>query len=262
MMKWILRIILAGLVLLAWMFRSAHSEHKETAVIRLLGDAEFSPFKLLFISDVHRRELRPDMFNDQVDLVVIGGDFVEREVPERRIRENLRILTELAPVYYVFGNNDREIGEERLRALLEEQDATILDDESVELFGNAKLKLTGIDYFAFREHSVENAFRTVEKGDSVIFISHTPFVFKHVKQHYPVSLLIAGHTHGGQIRLGPYGIFDRGSLTVSGGITELISNGFGTTTLPLRLGAKAEYHVLEIHPSPGRKHLAQSSSIG
>ena len=73
MMKWILRIILAGLVLLAWMFRSAHSEHKETAVIRLLGDAEFSPFKLLFISDVHRRELRPDMFNDQVDLVVIGG---------------------------------------------------------------------------------------------------------------------------------------------------------------------------------------------
>lgn len=261
-MKWILRIGLAGLAILAWMFRAAHSENKETAAIRLSGDAQFAPFKLLFISDVHRRKLRRDMFNDQVDLIVIGGDFVERGVPEQRIRENLRILTELAPVYYVFGNNDREIGEERLRALLEEQGAVILDDESVELFGNAKLKLTGIDYFAFREHSVEDAFRTVEKGDSVIFISHTPFVFKHVKQHYPVSLMIAGHTHGGQIRLGPYGIFDRGSLTVSEGITELISNGFGTTTLPLRLGAKAEFHVLEIHPASGRKHLAQSSSIG
>ncbi|WP_211654367.1 metallophosphoesterase [Planococcus alpniumensis] len=261
-MKWILRIGFAGLALMAWMFRAAHSEKKEAAVVQLSGTAQFSPFKLLFISDVHRRKLRRDSFDDHVDLVVIGGDFVERGVPERRIRENLRVLSELAPVYYVFGNNDREIGEERLRALLEEQGAVILDDESVELFGNAKLKLTGIDYFAFREHSVEDAFRTVEKGDSVIFISHTPFVFKHVKQHYPVSLMIAGHTHGGQIRLGPFGIFDRGSLTVAQGITELISNGFGTTTLPLRLGAKAQYHVLEIHPASGNKHLAQSSAIG
>lgn len=261
-MKWILRIGLAGFAILAWMFRAAHSENKETAAVRLSGDAQFAPFKLLFISDVHRRKLRREMFNDKVDLIVIGGDFVERGVPEQRIRANLQILSELAPVYYVFGNNDREIGEERLRALLEEQGAVILDDESVELFGNAKLKLTGIDYFAFRKNSVEDAFRTIEKGDSVIFISHTPFVFEHVKQHYPVSLMMAGHTHGGQIRLGPYGIFDRGSLTVEEGITELVSNGFGTTTLPLRLGAKAEFHVLDIHPASSMKHLAQSSSIG
>lgn len=261
-MKWILRIGLAGLAILAWMFRAAHSENKETAIVRLSGEARFSPFKLLFISDVHRRKLRRDIFNDPVDLIVIGGDFVERGVPEQRIRENLRILTELAPVYYVFGNNDREIGEQRLRALLEEQGVTILDDETVELFGNDKLKLTGIDYFAFREHSVEDAFRTVGERDSVIFISHTPFVFKHVKQHYPVSLMIAGHTHGGQIRLGRFGIFEQGSLRITDGITELVSNGFGTTTLPLRFGAKAQYHVLEIHPAPGMKHLAQSSSIG
>ncbi|RAZ70161.1 metallophosphoesterase [Planococcus maitriensis] len=261
-MKWILRSALAGLALLAWMFRSAHTEIERTAAVRLSGDAEFSPFKLLFISDVHRRKLRQDMFSDKVDLVVIGGDFVERGVPEQRIRENLKVLSGLAPVYYVFGNNDREIGEERLRMLLEEQGAIILDDESIELFGNTELKLTGIDYFAFRENSIEAAFRTVDKDDSVIFISHTPFVFKHVKQHYPASLLLAGHTHGGQIRLGRFGIFERGSLVVSEGITELVSNGFGTTTLPLRLGAKAEFHVLEIHPASAGEDLAQSSSIG
>lgn len=260
-MKWILRIGLAGLSLLAWMFRSAHSQKRETAVIQLSGNAVFSPFRLMFISDVHRRKLRSDMFNDKVDIVVIGGDFVERGVPEQRLRENLQVLRELAPVYYVFGNNDREIGEKRLRELFEEQGAVILDDESVELFGNAKLKLTGIDYFAFREHSVEDAFCNVSKDDSVIFVSHTPFVFKHVKQHYPVSLLMAGHTHGGQIRFGPFGVFDHGSLTSTSGITELISNGFGTTSVPLRLGAKAQYHILEIHPSPGARHLAQSSSI-
>ena len=80
-MKWILRIGLAGLSLLAWMFRSAHSQKRETAVIQLSGNAVFSPFKLMFISDVHRRKLRSGMFNDKVDIVVIGGDFVERGVP-------------------------------------------------------------------------------------------------------------------------------------------------------------------------------------
>lgn len=261
-MKWIIRMALAGVGLLAWMYRSAHTEKKGAAAVRLSGDAQFPPFKLLFISDVHRRKLRHKMFSDQVDLVVIGGDFVEHGVPEQRIRENLKVLSGLAPVYYVFGNNDREIGEGRLRKLLEEQGVTILDDESVELFGNPKLKLTGIDYFAFRENSIEEAFRTVDKHDSVIFISHTPFVFKYVKQHYPASLLMAGHTHGGQIRLGRFGIFERGSLNVSEGVTELVSNGFGTTTLPLRLGAKAEFHILEIYPSPAVRDLAQSSSIG
>ncbi|MGM0897452.1 MAG: metallophosphoesterase [Bacillota bacterium] len=255
-MKWILRFGLAGIALLAWMFRNAHSATKRTDAIRLSGNAEFAPFKLLFISDVHRRKLRRGMFSDKIDIVVIGGDFVERGVPEQRIRENLQVLKELAPVYYVYGNNDREIGEERLKELLHEQGVIILDDESVELFGVRQLKLAGIDYFAFRQNSVMEAFKQIDEGDSVIFVSHTPFVFKRVKEHHPVSLMIAGHTHGGQIRLGPFGIFKRGSLNASGGVTELVSNGFGTTTLPLRLGAQAEFHVLEIHPSSAGKDLA------
>lgn len=255
-MKWIFRFSLAGIALLAWMFRNAHSEKKRTAAVHLSGNADFSPFKLLFISDVHRRKLQRNLFSDKVDLVIIGGDFVERGVQEEQIRQNLRILKELAPVYYVYGNNDREIGEDRLKDLFDEQGIIILDDESIELFGIPELKLVGIDYFAFRQNSVAAAFEHVQKGDSVIFVCHTPFIFNRVKGRYPVSLLLAGHTHGGQIRLGPFGIFDRGSLSTSGDVTELVSNGFGTTTMPLRLGAQAEFHVLEIRPALAEKRLA------
>ena len=261
-MKWFLPLALLNVALAAWMYRNAHSEKKRRAVVQLTGKAEFDPFKMLFISDVHRRTLHRKLFSEPVDLVVIGGDFVERGVPTERIRQNLRILKETAPVYYVFGNNDREVGEELLCELFEEEGVKVLDDESVDLFGNPRLKLVGIDYFAFRKESLSAAFRTVHKEDSVIFVCHTPFIFNKVKASYPAGLLLAGHTHGGQIRIGPFGIFDRGGLISGNGWTELISNGFGTTTLPLRLGATAEYHVLEIHPSKGNKDLAQTARIG
>ena len=261
-MKWFLRLASLSAAMAAWMYRNAHSEKKRRAVVRLTGKAQFQPFKILFISDVHRRKLHRRLFGEPVDIVVIGGDFVERGVPIERIRENLRILRETAPVYYVFGNNDREVGEELLQKLFEEEDVKVLDDESVELFGNPHLKLVGIDYFAFRKESLSAAFSMVQPDDSVIFVCHTPFIFNQVKENYTASLLMAGHTHGGQIRIGPFGVFDRGALKSGNGWTELISNGFGTTTLPLRLGAGAEYHVLEIYPSEGDKDLAQMARIG
>ncbi|MBT2582026.1 metallophosphoesterase [Planococcus sp. ISL-109] len=261
-MKWFLRLASASAALIACMYRNAHNEKKRQAVVHLAGKADFDPFKMLFISDVHRRTLHRKLFTEPVDLVVIGGDFVERGVPIERIRENLRILRKAAPVYYIFGNNDREVGEKLLRKLFKEEGVKVLDDEAVVLFDNPRLKLVGIDYFAFRENSLSAAFETVQKDDSVIFVCHTPFIFKKVKDNYTASLLLAGHTHGGQIRIGPFGIFDRGVLKSEEGLTELVSNGFGTTTLPLRLGATAEYHVLEIHPTKGDVRLAQSVRIG
>lgn len=261
-MKWFLRLASLGAAVAAWMYRNAHSEKKRRAVVRLTGKAQFQPFKILFISDVHRRKLHRRLFGEPVDIVVIGGDFVERGVPIERIQENLRILREMGPVYYVFGNNDREVGEELLQKLFKEEDVKVLDDESVELFGNPRLKLVGIDYFAFRKESLSAAFSMVQPDDSVIFVCHTPFIFNQVKENYTASLLMAGHTHGGQIRIGPFGFFERGALYSANGSTQLISNGFGTTTVPLRLGVAAEYHVLEIYPLEGDEGLAQMSRIG
>lgn len=260
-MTWFLRFGLLGAACTMWMYRNAHSAKRQMAKIRLKGTADFRPFRLLFISDIHRRRLDPRQFKDSADVVLIGGDFVERGVPAGRIRRNLQILNRIGPVFFVQGNNDREIGETLLAELLEEHGVRVLDDEAVELFGIAGLKIVGVDYFAFRPDSLENAFKKVDEDDSVIFVCHTPFIFEKVKARYPVSLLLAGHTHGGQIRFGPYGIFKPGAMTESNGVTELVSNGYGTTTLPLRLGAPAQFHVLEIHPPIGNRQLAQANEI-
>ena len=245
-MKYLFRIILAALALLLFMVRNAFSEKLVQETVELPADKPFKPFKLLFIADVHRRAIRADLINFPVDIIVIGGDLVEKGVPLERVAENVKRLTSHAPVYFVWGNNDREMDETSLRKIFGQYGVIVLDDESVSLFGNEQLKLVGLDHFAYKSDGFENAFKDVSDHDTVLFVSHTPFDFWKVKERYSADLLLAGHTHGGQIRIGPFGLFKKGSMKIKKDRIELISNGFGTTTLHLRLGAQAEYHVLTI----------------
>ncbi|MFP3472451.1 hypothetical protein R0J90_20570, partial [Micrococcus sp. SIMBA_144] len=59
-----------------------------------------------------------------------------------------------------------------------------------------------------------------------------------------IDLMISGHTHGGQIRLFGWGLYKKGRLENLPETTLLVSNGYGTTAIPLRLGAPAETHLL------------------
>lgn len=247
-MKYFIGIALAALALLLFMVRNAFTEKPTKQTVYLAAEKSFVPFQLLFIADIHRRTIKKDFIDCPVDIIVIGGDLVEKGVPLKRVAENIINLTALAPVYFVWGNNDREVDEISLRKIFTHYGVVALDDKSVPLFGNAQLKLVGLDHFAYKPNGLNNAFKDVEDGDTVLFVSHTPFDFWKIKEPYSADLLLAGHTHGGQIRIGPFGLFKKGSLKVKEDRVELISNGFGTTTLHLRLGAPAEYHVLTIKP--------------
>ncbi|PSL41994.1 putative MPP superfamily phosphohydrolase [Planomicrobium soli] len=238
----------AALALLLYMYKNAFAHNLRRQAVRLDAEVQFRPFNLLFIADIHRRKLSPEMLEVPVDIVVIGGDLAERGVSLKQVAENLKLLVNKAPVYFVWGNNDREVKARNLRKLFAHYGIKPMDNESVSLFGNPHLKLVGVNYLALENDGLDRAFSEVKKEDTVIFVSHSPFIFKRVKKKYPVDFLMAGHTHGGQIRLGKLGIYRKGALKIKGGKPELVTNGFGTTSLPLRLGAPAEYHLLTIQP--------------
>lgn len=250
------KLIFGGLAIAAalplQMMRNAFAINPRRQAIGLEATKPFRPFDMMFISDVHRRALPEAMFHFPVDIIVIGGDFTEGGVPWERVEANLAILSRQAPVYFIWGNNDREMDETKLRELFAKYNVKVLEDESVPLFGQQHLKLVGIDYFAYKENSVEAAFSEVRESDTVIFISHTPFVFKKIRDRYKVDFALAGHTHGGQIRFGKLGIYRPGRTETVDGVVQLISNGFGTTKLPMRLGADPEFHLLTVYPLPGR----------
>lgn len=246
------KVITGGLAasagLLLFMLRNAFQNNLKREAVSLKAETPFEPFELLFISDIHRRKLPDSLISFPVDIIVVGGDLVEGGVPLERVEWNLKILSRHAPVFFVWGNNDREIDEEQLGRLFQKYSITVLEDESVPLFGQANLKLVGLDPFAYRKNGIEKAFSDVQEKDTVIFVTHTPFIFNRVNGKHRVDFQLAGHTHGGQIRFGPYGIYKKGRLKEKSGIVQLISNGYGTTKLPLRLGAEAEFHLLSISP--------------
>ncbi|GGA25475.1 metallophosphoesterase [Psychrobacillus lasiicapitis] len=210
-----------------------------------------SQVHLFFISDIHRRKIDSKLIHSlmgKVDIVIIGGDLTEKGVPLQRTAHNIEQLKKLGEVFYVFGNNDREVGEQNLIRILEKNDVHLLVNRSVErTVDGTPIRLVGVNDGFSGKVNIYDAFQDVKEEDIVIFITHAPAYFNNAKKVSKPHLFLAGHLHGGQIRFGPFGIYENGTFKEKDFSAELVSNGFGTTGVPLRLGAKSECHVITMY---------------
>ena len=231
------------------MYRQALENNVLHHQVDLYGENE--KVSLFFISDVHMRKIDDEMLkkiNQSIDAVIIGGDFADRRTSFQTIYHNILLLVELAPVYFVWGNNDREVGEEKLRRLFKDAGVKIIENDAL-ILPNIKNKcwLCAIDDIAMEKEDYLKAFSKCKGEENVIFVSHNPEAFPIVRQQYQAILMLGGHYHGGQIRLGSIGLQPHGSFTFPRGVATLISNGYGTTNLPLRLGAKPQCHIIDLN---------------
>ncbi|WP_227395255.1 metallophosphoesterase [Jeotgalibacillus aurantiacus] len=209
------------------------------------------PVKALFISDLHRRKI-PIRWAEslpEADLVFIGGDVTEQGVPWSFVEHNARILSELAPCYFVYGNNDEEVEKTRLTGILEAYGITILENRAV-LYQNEHSEgiwIAGIGDITYRKDNLDTTLRQID-GGPVILLSHDPRVVNKLNPfaHSPVNLILSGHTHGGQVRIFGKGPYEKGGLFPIHSGHQLISNGYGTSFLPIRLGAEPEVHYINI----------------
>lgn len=237
-------LISIAVLLLGYMLALAH---RNTIKIHHTDAPITKDCKLYFISDVHNRKINQRMLVrvGKVDAVIIGGDFCDKRTSFARLEENLRRLSMCGKLYFVWGNNDRELNEVNLRAIFKQYDVTILENSAVPL--TKDIWLSAIEDTSSRKYSFEAALQHVPEDAYRIFISHNPAVFPRVLAAHTVNFLLAGHWHGGQIRLGPLGVRPNGSYAIVQGVPTLISNGYGTTLLPLRLGAAPQTHIITLH---------------
>jgi len=228
--------------------------HQEIELERYRGE---KPITIFFISDIHRRKITNRLLkkvNGEIHAVIIGGDLAERGVPLSRIDQNIKALAKIGPIYYVWGNNDREVGAHHIRKYIQNAGGIVLENEAISLTNmEHPVWLIGLEDVSSGRADIEKSFENVPSNDPVIFVSHTPFVFDKVRDRFHSDVFLAGHTHGGQIRLGKWGYYQKGALITSQNEVTLISNGFGTTLVPLRLGAPAECHILSI------KHVSSTN---
>ncbi|GAE35896.1 metallophosphoesterase [Halalkalibacter akibai] len=233
-------------ILLSYMFLEGNRNRiRKTTLSYETLPKSFDGFRLFFISDVHRRRISDKIIQNLhgVDCIVIGGDLCERGVSLNRIEENIKQLTSKAPCYFVWGNNDPEVGKHHLKSIFNKFGVVELENDQELLKRNKEfISIVGIN-------EIDTAMRSISKfnlppDQFSILVCHYPEIAELPIPEFP--LLLTGHTHGGQIRIFGYGIARKGGLYKQNGSDLLISNGYGTTALPLRLGAPAETHILTL----------------
>lgn len=241
-----------GILLVIYMWRQANRDKVESLHLPFATFPEsFNELKLFFISDIHRRTVSKRLvkkLEGKADIVIIGGDLLEKGVPFARVKKNIERLKAIGPVYFVWGNNDYEVDYHQLDALLLNMNVKILDNASV-LFESEQgdvISLVGVDCLTNHRDRLDLALQGCEQIAFKILVSHDPAIIKKITKEQNISFVLSGHTHGGQIRLGKWGLYKKGGLEQAAHTLLLISNGYGTSTLPLRLGAPAETHFITI----------------
>src|SRR5579885_1427819 len=160
-------------------------------------------------------------------------------------------------VYAILGNHDWWYAEAAVRAAfagipvpLLENDALLIGREG-ERFWLAGLGDQLAHYVSpgrfLGADDLPGTLARVTTGDPVILLAHEPDIFTRVPER--VALTVAGHTHGGQIRLpllapvwapSQYGARFAYGHIVERGRHMVVSGGLGCSKVPLRLGVPPE----------------------
>ncbi|WP_077213828.1 metallophosphoesterase [Bacillus dakarensis] len=243
---------LVGAGLLLYMYKEANADRVLYQEVTFPNfPKSFGEVKIFFISDIHKRVITSNLLNqvkDKVDMVIIGGDLLEKGVPLERVEENIKKLRELGIVYFVWGNNDYEADQRIIDALLLKYGVKILDNTAVSFESEEgdRFILLGVDDMTKGRERLHLALQDAGDEGFKVLVSHNPKIIDKVNETDRISFVLSGHTHGGQIRLLGFSPYEKGKIEKYNKCTLLVSNGYGTTALPFRLGAKAETHFITI----------------
>ncbi|NQD51384.1 metallophosphoesterase, partial [Bacillus altitudinis] len=114
--------VTTGVCVTAKMVKTAKQNNIKKHYFTIEGLQSDRPAVIFFISDTHRRlisdTLLAEVKEQQPDVIMIGGDLAEKGVPYARVEENVKRLARIAPVYFVWGNNDHELHQQKLKDIL------------------------------------------------------------------------------------------------------------------------------------------------
>ena len=262
--RWLVALLLAGCLVFAW---ARFVEPQRIRVQETVLTGTGAQARLVLISDIHlgvykgRAYLQRlvDRINTlRADAVVIAGDFTYEPGGEPLERMFAPLETLQKPVYAVLGNHDQQAPgpdiDAALRAALATHGVQVIEGRRVTVrgFGVAGLG----DRWAGKDDPGFLAARPAS-GPTLV-LAHNPDSAIALDPA-DVALVLAGHTHGGQIRIpwlyrhvipSQYG-FDRGEQflrTPHGRVRVYTTVGTGEIGLPMRLFNPPTIDVLDLRP--------------
>jgi uncharacterized protein len=228
------------------------------------------PLRVAFLSDLHTGShsddvARLNLIVDEIaalapDLVLFGGDYVNMQpfgggrVPPRTTAAALSRLQAPLGRFAILGNHDYVYGERAVADAFEQHGIPVLDharrsmrfqDHAIDLVGVPDAHVTRAEAYAL--------LAGLSAQRPTIVLAHDPVWFAHLPAG--PHLMLAGHTHGGQIRLPGIGVVRTATKAprrwIHGLIEErgqylYVTSGIGTSGLPVRWGVPPEIAVLDM----------------
>ncbi len=238
----------------------------------------FDGFRIAQVSDFHMDEFSEPFFVREVvrrvnslnpDAVFLTGDFVTCQFAPKKFAigagwQCASLLNELTcrQRYAALGNHDVMIGAKPVSEALTANGITVLFNSYLPLErSGGRIWLAGIGDPLLGspdpEATIPAAIRNIPK-EPIVLLCHAPDYVDHLltlPSGQAVSLMLCGHTHGGQIRLpliGPLVLPTMGRKYIEGwfrfGQLQLhVNRGIGAVGVPFRLNCPPEISIITLH---------------
>lgn len=245
----------------------AHNNLKIAAISDIHGGSNF-------ITEEKIRRVVEKTNEQNPDLIVLLGDFVseqtfnrdELRMPAATIADNLSGFKAKYGVFAVLGNHDFRYNLPKVRTELARVGIQVLDGETAVInHNNQNLIILGLaevlkiaEWYSYANEA-KNAVKKTNVEGSVLALVHNPDAIALITGDFLASenlrLVIAGHTHGGQVRLpligsimvpSSYGQKYALGHVVENGVDMFVTTGIGTSILPVRFGVPPEISILTV----------------
>lgn len=222
----------------------------------------FKGFTILQLTDLHskrfgqrQRRLINLVREQQFDILALTGDFVNKFNPDAEPFLQLMQGIHHKPMYFVPGNHEGRTGF-KYKNKLSGFGVRLLENDAEKIFRDGQyLWVVGVDDPHLGKDRLDEALIKTDPGGPKVLLAHSPTIFSEAVKN-GVDLMLAGHTHGGQVRLPffgalfvpgqglfpkwDYGMYKRAKTTM------IISGGLGESDLPFRFNIMPELVLIKL----------------
>lgn len=227
----------------------------------------FDGYTILHISDTHvtqlgslERRLIEIISAREVDLCLVTGDMTAEPRASDIFRRLCSVIRSRDSIYSVIGNSEHKPWLDTptlLEALTFEGMTILLNSSTTIRRGADEIKLVGVDDAYSGHDDVEAAFAGVDPDSFIIFMTHCPSRTPEGIER-GADLILAGHTHGGQVRLPGLGVIWthmrsrkrlNDGLYTSDRLSRIVKQDVGSSALFVNRGAgTSKLHIRILCP--------------
>lgn len=269
-------IVLLVVLVVVYAFVEPHllRVREETLYFSDLPEA-FDGLRVAFLSDMHlnmpqsRKELDRLVQETHAlspDIILLGGDYADTSQGAVSFFASQPGFSAPMGVYAIPGNHDRTQPESNRALIAEGMRAAGIMPLFNAVYpvsrGDQHIYIAGIDDYKMGHPDIDGVAGSLYREDFVLLLSHDPDSIPRILSSTDAAertgwadLILCGHTHGGQVNIGPYSPFLRRvvrntqyryGLFLEEGSRILVTSGTGTSVMPMRLGARPEICLITL----------------